>query len=69
MLIDTGLGAAGPPGTGRLAACLAAAGVTPDAINVVVLNHLHSDYVMGFVKSDSAPAFPNAGVLVPELEW
>ncbi len=69
VLIDTGLGTAGPPGTGRLAANLAAAGVAPEAVDVVVISHFHSDHIMGLLRADGSPAFPNAEVLVPEGEW
>ncbi len=69
VLIDTGLGTAGPAGTGRLAANLAAAGVAPEAVDVVVISHFHSDHIMGLLRADGTPAFPNAEVLVPEGEW
>ncbi len=39
VLIDTGLGTAGPAGTGRLAANLAAAGVSPESVGAVVISH------------------------------
>ncbi len=69
VLIDTGLGTAGPAGTGRLAANLAAAGVSPEAVDVVVISHFHSDHIMGLLRADGTRAFPNAEVLVPEGEW
>ena len=69
VLIDTGLGTAGPAGTGRLAANLAAAGVSPESVGAVVISHFHSDHIMGLLKADGSLAFPNAEVLVPEKEW
>lgn len=68
VLIDTGFGTAGPAGTGRLLANLGAAGVAPEAIGAVVISHFHSDHIMGLLKADGSPAFPNAEVLVPEKE-
>jgi glyoxylase-like metal-dependent hydrolase (beta-lactamase superfamily II) len=51
VLVDTGVGGPGVPGAtwigtpGRLPEELAAAGVDPDEIDLVVLTHLHLDHV------------------------
>jgi glyoxylase-like metal-dependent hydrolase (beta-lactamase superfamily II) len=75
VLVDTGLGAADSPAAtlapvpGRLTAELAAAGVTAEEIDAVVLTHLHSDHVSGSIAGDgSTPAFPNARYLVQHAE-
>ncbi len=50
LLIDTGTGALfGPDTAGRLPEALAAAGVTPDQIDDVLITHVHPDHVGGLV--------------------
>ena len=65
MLVDTGVG---PPGSGdpfledragRLPALLAAAGVEPENVDLVVFTHLHVDHV-GWNMLDGEPFFPSA---------
>jgi glyoxylase-like metal-dependent hydrolase (beta-lactamase superfamily II) len=76
VLVDTGIGgedgpAAGwAPVPGALMAEVAAAGVSPEDVDVVVLTHLHSDHAGGAV-ADGVPAFPNARYLLQqdELDW
>jgi glyoxylase-like metal-dependent hydrolase (beta-lactamase superfamily II) len=69
VLIDVGNGASGPPSTGRLIANLAAAGVTPEQIDTVVISHFHPDHMNGLIGADGKPAFPNAAVMAPEVEF
>jgi glyoxylase-like metal-dependent hydrolase (beta-lactamase superfamily II) len=72
-VIDTGLGAAGfaasKGNNGQFASNMAAAGFDPKAIDMVVISHFHGDHVNGLLLADGTPAFPNAEVLVPEVEW
>jgi glyoxylase-like metal-dependent hydrolase (beta-lactamase superfamily II) len=73
VLIDTGNGpaaAAKPNSTyGQLPVNLAAAGINPGAIDVVVISHFHFDHVNGLLTPDNKLAFPNAEVMVPAVEW
>ena len=46
-----------------------AAGFDPKAVDMVVISHFHGDHVNGLLTADGAPAFPNAEVLVPAVEW
>jgi glyoxylase-like metal-dependent hydrolase (beta-lactamase superfamily II) len=52
-----------------LNANLAAAGLDRNSINVVVISHFHGDHVGGLLAADNTPAFPNAEIKVPEVEW
>ena len=65
VLFDTGLGAAAG---GQLPQRLAAAGIAPDQINVVVITHCHPDHIGG-VAADGKPTFPNARYVIGETEY
>jgi glyoxylase-like metal-dependent hydrolase (beta-lactamase superfamily II) len=69
VLIDTGLGDGGPPGTGTLTTNLAAAGIQPGDVKTVIISHFHGDHISGLQLKGGAPRFPNAEILVPEKEW
>jgi glyoxylase-like metal-dependent hydrolase (beta-lactamase superfamily II) len=70
MLIDTGNGPRSlEAGTGRMAAHLAAAGVDPTQIDMVIISHFHGDHIGGLVTAEGTPAFPNAEIKVPLNEW
>lgn len=66
VLIDAG-GAGAFPGMGNLAGILETMGVGPDAIDVVLLTHMHPDHIGGMVR-EGGPAFPNARVRVHRNE-
>jgi glyoxylase-like metal-dependent hydrolase (beta-lactamase superfamily II) len=81
VLIDAGIGGKMPQkdadiyGIDRtvdLVASLAAAGVTPSDVDVVIATHLHFDHAGGFTVSNGgvvAPAFPNATYYIRRPEW
>lgn len=62
VLFDTGLG------QGGIAKALADAGLTPDAVDVVVLTHMHPDHIGGLM-TDGAPTFPNARYVTGRAEY
>ena len=62
VLIDTGAGALGP-NTGRLPESLAATGLSPEDIHVVVLSHGHPDHIA------NVRHFPNAAVVLMRKEF
>jgi glyoxylase-like metal-dependent hydrolase (beta-lactamase superfamily II) len=68
VLVDSGCGAAMGPDMGRIAANLAASGVAPADVDVVLATHLHPDHVGGLVDSDGRAAFPNAELVLHEAE-
>jgi len=61
VLFDTGL--AGTPMT----AALAAAGISPDQIDVVVLTHMHGDHIGGLM-TDGVATFANARYVTGAIE-
>jgi glyoxylase-like metal-dependent hydrolase (beta-lactamase superfamily II) len=70
ILFDTGFGANGPPTVGKLADNMKAAGLDIAAVSTVVISHFHPDHISGlWVKETSAPVFPNAEILMPEVEF
>ena len=73
VLFDTGNGEAASIESkgerGTLNANLKAAGIDRSAINVVVISHFHADHVNGLLMPDNSPAFPDAEIKVPEVEW
>jgi glyoxylase-like metal-dependent hydrolase (beta-lactamase superfamily II) len=69
VLIDTGYGPGIGPTVGLLPAHMAAAGIDPKAIDVVILSHLHPDHINGVRMADGTPAFPNAEVMAPTQDW
>jgi glyoxylase-like metal-dependent hydrolase (beta-lactamase superfamily II) len=54
---------------GRLQHNLAAAGIDRNAVDIVIITHFHADHVNGLLTADNKPAFPNAEIKVPEVEW
>jgi glyoxylase-like metal-dependent hydrolase (beta-lactamase superfamily II) len=70
ILFDTGFGTNGPATVGKLADNMKAAGLDPAAVSTVVISHFHPDHISGlWVKETSAPVFPNAEILMPEVEY
>jgi glyoxylase-like metal-dependent hydrolase (beta-lactamase superfamily II) len=73
VAIDTGFG----PGMyeqskgaiGQYQTNLAAAGIDPKAVDVVIISHFHGDHIGGLIGADSKPLFPNAEIMVPKAEW
>lgn len=74
LLVDSGLGARKRPGFpgGHLDDALAAAGVRPEDVDIVLNTHLHIDHV-GWnthrVDGEWAPTFPNARYLMPDADY
>lgn len=76
VLVDAGLG----PGPherignqrGRLLLELNEAGIAPDAIELVIVTHLHHDHVgwNGIASAEGVrPTFPKARYLLPQKDW
>ena len=69
VLIDTGYGPGLGPTVGLLPLTLAAAGIDPKAIDIVLISHMHGDHILGLKTPDGALAFPNAEIKVPAVDW
>lgn len=69
VLIDAGLGAGVAPSVGLLAGNMAAAGIDPKSVDIVVLSHLHPDHINGIKAADGSLAFPNAEIKAPAADW
>jgi glyoxylase-like metal-dependent hydrolase (beta-lactamase superfamily II) len=73
VVLDTGNGPVGKVNSkgmnGLFADNMTAAGFDPKAVDMVVISHFHTDHVNGLLTAEGTPAFPNAEVLVPAVEW
>lgn len=62
ILVDAGSAACFGPTLGQVVANIRAAGYAPEAVDTVLLTHLHPDHVCGLLSADGSVAFPNATV-------
>lgn len=73
VLIDSGMGPAmlekSKGRIGQMHTNLAAAGIDRNAIDTVIISHLHLDHVSGIRTADDGLAFPNAEIMVPARDW
>lgn len=69
ILIEAGAGQTMGPNGGRLFDNLAAIGLRPDDIDVVVISHTHPDHVGNLRSANGGKAFPRATVYAPEEDW
>jgi glyoxylase-like metal-dependent hydrolase (beta-lactamase superfamily II) len=69
VLIDTGTAGQITDSAGFMKANLAAAGISPSAIDTIIISHFHPDHVDGIKTKDDDKVFANAEILVPEPEW
>lgn len=72
IAIDTGNGlgafAASKGAVGQARQNMAAAGIDPKQIDIVLISHFHGDHIGGLKNADGSPAFPNAEIKVPAAE-
>lgn len=68
ILFDTGNGEGARPGRGGLRPNLAAAGYTPEDVDLVVITHFHPDHIGGMMEG-GAPAYPNATYVTSAAEY
>jgi len=68
LLIDAGAGVHMGPNAGKMLGSLATAGVAPGDVDAIILTHCHPDHILGIVDKDWNAVFPNAELVVPELD-
>ncbi len=82
ILIDTGIGTKLTPKLishwglerpqGDLIAGLAALGIAPEDVDIVINSHLHGDHCGGntrLIEGNPSPTFPQAGYWVQRIDW
>lgn len=72
ILIDTGTGGQlkpVAPQSGTWEANLAAAGIDPKAVDIILISHFHADHINGLKTKDGQFVFPNAEISVSAPEW
>ncbi len=83
VLVDAGIGQAGSPGVdwfgaaGRLPDLLHETGTPPDAIDTVVISHVHDDHIGGLVSFETGPddaskpepAFHRSRHVIQRADW
>jgi glyoxylase-like metal-dependent hydrolase (beta-lactamase superfamily II) len=69
ILLEAGAGQTMGPQGGRIFGNLAAAGLKPEDIDVVVVSHTHPDHVGNLRTADGGKAFPRAAVFAPRADW
>ncbi|MBC2055395.1 MBL fold metallo-hydrolase [Listeria booriae] len=48
---------------------LAELGVAPEAIDVILMSHMHFDHIVGLTDTSGTSLFPNATIYTTETEW
>jgi glyoxylase-like metal-dependent hydrolase (beta-lactamase superfamily II) len=69
VLIDTGTAGQIAPTAVGIGPSLAAAGIDPKAIDLILISHFHPDHINGIKTKEGALVFPNAEINVAAPEW
>ncbi|WP_206366235.1 MBL fold metallo-hydrolase [Sphingomonas flavalba] len=69
ILLEAGAGQTMGPQGGRIFDNLAAIGLRPEDIDVIVVSHTHPDHVGNLRTVDGGRAFPQATVFAPRADW
>jgi glyoxylase-like metal-dependent hydrolase (beta-lactamase superfamily II) len=68
ILIDAGAANALGPTLGQIPRNLAAAGLTPAQVDIIVVTHFHRDHAAGLLDADGQALFPNAELVAADQE-
>lgn len=68
-LVDAGGRNLMGPTMGNMPGGLAAAGIDPAAVDLVIATHMHPDHIGGIATHNGAAAFPNAEFVVHADDW
>jgi glyoxylase-like metal-dependent hydrolase (beta-lactamase superfamily II) len=68
LLIDAGCGVHMGPNAGKMPVSLGETGVAPGDVEAIILTHCHPDHILGIVDKNWNALFPNAELVIPELE-
>ncbi|MBK1659068.1 MBL fold metallo-hydrolase [Paracraurococcus ruber] len=69
IAFDAGTGGQMAATAGLLPRNMAAAGLDPARVGLVVITHCHQDHIHGLTTREGEAVFPNAQILVAEPEW
>src|SRR5262245_33320580 len=69
ILIDTGTAGQLAPTAPGIGPTLAAAGIDPGSIDVILISHFHPDHINGLKTKEGQRTFPNAEINLPAPEW
>jgi glyoxylase-like metal-dependent hydrolase (beta-lactamase superfamily II) len=69
ILLEAGAGQTMGPQGGRIFENLAAIGLLPEDIDVVVVSHTHPDHVGNLRTADGGKAFSRAAIFAPRADW
>jgi glyoxylase-like metal-dependent hydrolase (beta-lactamase superfamily II) len=69
IAFDAGTGGQLTPSAGRLPANMAAAGLDPARVGLVIVTHCHQDHIHGLTNAAGAANFPNAEIAIAEQEF
>lgn len=69
VVFDSGNGATTVPTSGKLWENMAAAGLDAARVTHVVMSHFHGDHIGGLLDAEGGAKYPNAEIVVPEVEW
>jgi glyoxylase-like metal-dependent hydrolase (beta-lactamase superfamily II) len=69
VMLDTSVGGRFVPTSGTHMENFLAAGLDPNAVDLIVISHFHPDHINGIWTKDDKIAFPNAEIAVPAQEW